>query len=381
MQEIMTYDSSVLTTSMNKSNTEWIHYTTNQSYYRSYLERQIVASMFVVAGIVGFCGNSLVIIAVVLSRKLRTSTNAFVVNLAADDLLTCTLLPWTAVAILSENGWQLPKFICIFDGMGLVTCLGCSINTLACIAVNRLVLITKPRKTYDFIYTKRNIAAMIFSTWVIPVIISTIPLISDIGELGYDYQTSTCTWDSKNINAALYANIIGLTFYPIQLSTIVYCYLKIFWYIRKHTKQVGSCNEPTASTDDSAANQPSGANMPLSEVQKKRLLKRQIDVTKKPVLYCLRLCNLCHTVYWRNSITIEKGTSCVFCSSVDFQQLHQLLCVCNKTSRFQTGFQVHIQLQDFVLARESIFYPLSSLRRDVFHFYHVNIAPSTINAS
>ena len=286
----------ILIARMNESSINLILDSTSQSYYRSYLERQIVASLFVIIGIVGFCGNSLVIIAVVLSRKLRTYTNAFVVNLAAADLLTCTLLPWASVAILSENGWPLPKFICVLDAIGLMTCLGCSINTLACIAVNRLVLITKPRKTYDVIYTPRHIAAMIFTAWLIAFSVSAIPLVSDIGEVGYDYQTSTCIWDSENVNAALYANIVGLTFYPIQLSTIIYCYLKIFWHIRKHTKQVGSCDEPTSSADDSAANQPSSINMPLSELQKKRLLKRQIDVTKN-LFYIVCAFLICVTPY------------------------------------------------------------------------------------
>ena len=329
----------ILTASMNESSIELILDTTSQSYYRSYLERKIVASLFVIVGIVGFCGNSLVIIAVVLSRKLRTSTNAFVVNLAAADLLTCTLLPWTAVAILSENGWHLPKFICILDAMGLVTSLGCSVNTLACIAVNRLVLITKPRKTYDFIYAPRLIAAMIFSTWLIAFSVSAIPLISDIGELGYDYQTSTCIWDSENVNAAMYANIVGLTFYPIQLSTIIYCYLKIFWYIRKHTKQVGSCNEPTASTDDSAANQPSGANMPFSELQQKRLLKRQIDVTKN-LFYIVCAFVICVTPYIGGIVSqSEKAPVVYFAALLTFNSCINFFVYATKHPDFKQVFK------------------------------------------
>ncbi|XP_072030428.1 melatonin receptor type 1A-like [Amphiura filiformis] len=177
--------------------------TTYHPYYKNYIERQILASLIGIIAVLGFCGNCLVILAVALSRKLRNSTNVFVVNLALADLLTCLFLPWTAIAILSEDGWTLPMIICIMDGFCLIMCLGCSINTLACISINRLVLVTKARQKYTWLYTPRKIAIMLFLIWLLPAIIATIPLVSEAGELGYDFYFSTCSWDSQNNGADL----------------------------------------------------------------------------------------------------------------------------------------------------------------------------------
>ena len=63
---------------------------------------------------VAFFDNSVVIISVILSKKLRTIKNAFVVNLnVADLLLTALKLPWLVIAFLSVDGWSLHDQLCV----------------------------------------------------------------------------------------------------------------------------------------------------------------------------------------------------------------------------------------------------------------------------
>ncbi|XP_072030426.1 melatonin receptor type 1B-A-like [Amphiura filiformis] len=332
--------------------------TTYHPYYKNYIERQILASLIGIIAVLGFCGNCLVILAVALSRKLRNSTNVFVVNLALADLLTCLFLPWTAIAILSEDGWTLPMIICIMDGFCLIMCLGCSINTLACISINRLVLVTKARQNYTWLYTPRKIAIMLFLIWLLPAIVATIPLVSEAGELGYDFYFSTCSWDSQNNGADLYGIIVTVSFYPFQLSTIVICYFYIFYYVRKHFKKVTASTEiPSVSGRHGGCHIANDINNQTAQSacsnvtyvkQKKLLWKRQVDVTKN-LFYVVCMFLICFTPYavciiiqtsnviFMYTVVILLSNSCVnffvYASKhPDFRNVFKCIFLCKFTS-------------------------------------------------
>ena len=68
-------------------------------------QRFIIGCVICLVGVFGFIGNIMVILVVILCKKLQTRTNAFVVNLATADLLTCTASPFNSVALFSLSGW------------------------------------------------------------------------------------------------------------------------------------------------------------------------------------------------------------------------------------------------------------------------------------
>ncbi|XP_030830297.1 C5a anaphylatoxin chemotactic receptor 1-like [Strongylocentrotus purpuratus] len=105
--------------------------------FEDYNQRIAIAIILCIIFIVGAIGNTLVITAVGLSRKLRSSTNWLVVNLGCSDLLTCLSLPFNVVALLSRDGWPLPGWICAANSAVILVCLGASVMTLALIAYNR----------------------------------------------------------------------------------------------------------------------------------------------------------------------------------------------------------------------------------------------------
>ena len=344
---------------MDESNVTSTTITPHATFYKSYIERQIIATLIAIIAITGFCGNSLVILAVILSRKLRTYTNAFVVNLAVADLLTCAFLPWTVIATLSENGWPLAPIVCVLDGFCLITCLGCSINTLACIAINRRILITKSRQTYSWLYTPRKIAAMISLSWIYPFAISMIPLVSDCGELGYDYKTSSCTWNSEHSSAALYANIVGLSFYPIQLTTIIYSYIRIFSFTRGHTRKIAASSEPQVPSVAGGinSNNVDEPGVPLSKEQKKRLFKRQINVTKN-LFYVVCAFLICVTPYIGTIVSQAENAPVVYCAVIlisnscvnffvyatkhpDFKQVFRCIFLCQTSAIPEKASFIH----------------------------------------
>lgn len=60
-------------------------------------------------------GNFLVIVVVFLNRRLKTTTNFYLVNLAVADILVTSSCTWVLVVGDLSEGWVLGSFFCKFN--------------------------------------------------------------------------------------------------------------------------------------------------------------------------------------------------------------------------------------------------------------------------
>ncbi|XP_038055434.1 melatonin receptor type 1B-A-like [Patiria miniata] len=202
------------------------------------IERQVLAVVLGIIVVTGLVGNSVVILAVILSKKLRRCiTNSFVLSLSVSDLAACLSMPWTIVSFLYPgNDWPLPDSLCTLGGFGLIMSVGCSIFTLSSIALNRLHLLTMPRHIYRRIYTHIQTAFMILLTWLVSIFVASVPLFSDLGRLGYSARHASCTRDSSHPLAGALNMFIALVFYPVPCLIIIISYARIYNFLRRHTR-------------------------------------------------------------------------------------------------------------------------------------------------
>lgn len=238
--------------------------------YDYYWERIIYASLIALISIVGTLGNCLVIIAVCLSRKLRTKTNVLVVNLSVADLISCINLPWMSIAVLSENGWPLPDWICSLEGAVMILSIGCSLYTLGGIAVSRCCLITLSRARYHELFTTFNMAAMITFFWVVPIAVIAIAISFGKGFLGYSERYSMCIWDTQHTYTKTFNVLLMVVFYPIPLGAISVSSYKIWHFVRSHTRRIATAM-PSVS---------GGIGAGTTTTSKSQFSKRQMAVTK-----------------------------------------------------------------------------------------------------
>ncbi|XP_071786541.1 melatonin receptor type 1B-A-like [Asterias amurensis] len=256
----------------------------------SLLERQILAGVLALVAVLGIVGNTVVIVSVFLSYKLRTKMNIFVVNLSFSDFLICLHLVWIIVAFVADDGWPLPDWLCVWCGFILITCIGVSVYTLACIAVNRLILIRYSQATFLFLCRPTIVCFMLVIIWVVPLCVSVTPLITDLGELGYSSRYRTCLKNNAHERAKAYDVMLSLVFYPLPTAIIITCYLKIFVFLRSRVKKVAPENiEPTVSS----VIQPHQEERPNL---RERLDRRQVKVTKN-MFYVVCLFFMCTTPY------------------------------------------------------------------------------------
>ncbi|XP_022100955.1 melatonin receptor type 1B-A-like [Acanthaster planci] len=225
------------TSSVTDNNTTVEMATASPSLY-PYEARIGVSCVWVAAAVLGLVGNSLVILSVIVSKKLRTVTNAFVVNLSMADFWTSLSYPWQVVAILSPGAWPLSTEVpCYIAAVQFYTGLGASIYSLSAIAFNRFMLITRTTTTYRRWYSPGKVSFMIALTWVIPSVVFFLPPIIGIGTFGYDPTDNTCSDKDGHARGSDYNLAQSLGLYPIPMLVIVSSYFALYIHLKRHFRK------------------------------------------------------------------------------------------------------------------------------------------------
>nr|WOA03695.1 CHH family candidate receptor A34beta1 [Carcinus maenas] len=100
---------------------------------------------YLIVFLVSLVGNLLVMLVVCYNRHMRSSTNQYLVNLAAADLLVTLVCMWVhIVRHLSHPHYILPAYVCKLDGFVQATTLLASVLTLTVISVGRFVAVMFP---------------------------------------------------------------------------------------------------------------------------------------------------------------------------------------------------------------------------------------------
>ncbi|XP_025262680.1 octopamine receptor beta-3R isoform X3 [Camponotus floridanus] len=121
-------------------------------------------------------GNMLVIASVRRHRRLRVVTNCYVVSLAAADLLVAMCaMTFNASVELSGGKWLFGAVMCDLWNSLDVYFSTASILHLCCISVDRYYAIVSPLE-YTVIMKQSTVGCMLGSAWVLPALISFIPI-------------------------------------------------------------------------------------------------------------------------------------------------------------------------------------------------------------
>ncbi|KAJ8021331.1 Melanopsin-A [Holothuria leucospilota] len=199
------------------------------------------ASLFIVAIVLGFLGNSLVVLAFILSKRIRTTTNIFIVNLAVTDILTTApmfCVVWLSVSneeaiIHSLNLWC-SLLLLLGRGLG-----GCSILTLVLIAVSRWILITKRIETYRYIYRRKTVFIILLLTWFYSIVLSCLP--GFLNDIHYNFNGTfrICQITEKSYQFS-FLNISSsiVPYYTIAPLIVIYCYGSIFKHVKTNNRRI-----------------------------------------------------------------------------------------------------------------------------------------------
>ncbi|KAJ8026150.1 G-protein coupled receptor moody [Holothuria leucospilota] len=197
------------------------------------------ASLFAVAIIVALVGNALVISSFILSKKLRTKTNYFVLNLAVADLFTAVVMVFFIYTTLVKVDPTHASNVCITQFMTARFFTSYSLQTLALIAINRWVLTTRSANTYKKIYRRRHIAIMILFSFAFSLGVSITPVLRGYFKYSFNERFHFCSI-IRNSEVNFMVRLSLLPYFILMVVTILCCYGSIFKQYRSSQMKVGT---------------------------------------------------------------------------------------------------------------------------------------------
>ncbi|XP_062862746.1 5-hydroxytryptamine receptor 1F [Trichomycterus rosablanca] len=163
--------------------------------------------------------NSLVITAIIITRKLHHPANYLICSLAVTDLLVAILvMPFSIIYIVKET-WVMGQVMCTIWLSVDVTCCTCSILHLAAIAVDRYRAITDAVE-YSRKRTSWRAAVMIVIVWILSVLISLPPVLWRYHNGKPDNETE-CLIKHDHIAFTIYSTF-GAFYIPLLVILILY---------------------------------------------------------------------------------------------------------------------------------------------------------------
>ncbi|XP_039258949.2 melatonin receptor type 1B-A-like isoform X1 [Styela clava] len=178
--------------------------------------------------ILGLFGNIIVISSIVLEKKIHTSGNIFIINLAVADLLVCSItLPSVAVNIIIKSN-ALSPFLCDIVGYIVTATCACSVCNLCLIAVNRYWAVVRSA-SYRRLFTRKIGLTMAISAWIWSILLVS-PTVLGWGGLTFDAKALVCGWsDTASLSYSIFLIFVGVL---LPLGIIAFSYYKIFSTVR-----------------------------------------------------------------------------------------------------------------------------------------------------
>jgi len=188
-------------------------------------------------------GNSLVVVAVASTRRLRSSvTNYFVVSLAVADLTVAVLVMPYAVFYELYGRWTFGWVFCYFWISCDVTCCTASILHLCVISVDRYLAVTEPL-TYRGRMTRRRALMAVAGVWTCSSAISFVPVYAGwFVEAGGDGEQQMRLYEDGPacglfVNR-VYAVISSTTSFYLPLVVMLVVYAKIYRVARRQAAEI-----------------------------------------------------------------------------------------------------------------------------------------------
>ncbi|XP_072106693.1 prolactin releasing hormone 2 receptor [Mobula birostris] len=191
--------------------------------------------LYVVLVIVACGGNLLLLAHIATTKKLHTTTNFLIGNLAASDLVMCVFcVPMTASYAFESKGWLFGIFMCYFIKLMQSTTVFVSVLSLTAIAVDRYVVVVYPIHRR---IRPRSCAYIIVLIWMLSIGISMpTPLHTqymNINQLGFNMVICEEIWYKLEKQSLLYSCTIFLLFYMLPLCAVSISYCAISCHLKK----------------------------------------------------------------------------------------------------------------------------------------------------
>ncbi|XP_037717991.1 5-hydroxytryptamine receptor 1D [Drosophila subpulchrella] len=209
--------------------------------------KSLAVAVFLVLILVTIVGNTLVILAVMTTRRLRTVTNCFVMNLAITDWLVGTCVMPPSVVLYITGTWRFGWILCdIWISLDILLCTG-SILSLCAISLDRYLAVTQPLTYSKKRRSKRLALLMILVVWITALSITCPPYLGWYEAGRHQAEFVDCRYNQNKGYVVFSA--MGSFFIP--LTVMLYVYVKIGYVLTSRRQRIvrDANSERTADYD------------------------------------------------------------------------------------------------------------------------------------
>ncbi|XP_060767122.1 galanin receptor type 1b [Neoarius graeffei] len=206
----------------------------------------IVPVIFGCIFFLGIVGNTLVMVVIgrIKSKRSRSTTNIFILNLSIADLsflLFC--VPFQAT-IYSLHEWVFGAFLCKFVHYVVTLCMLMSIFTLVAMSVDRYVAVVLSKKS-PCIRNRRNALAGVCVIWALSFVFAVPVAQHQILTNHPDAPNSSFCWEiwPEPVARRTYKVTILVIGYLLPLLLITCCYTKVLYHLHKKIKNMSRKSE------------------------------------------------------------------------------------------------------------------------------------------
>lgn len=195
---------------------------------------------YIVILILASLGNIIVIICFFIDRELRSTFNLFILNVTITDLLTASVrMSFDSFLIATIRGWFWPYSwsLCQFSGFMQLFLQTSNIMTLLFMAVFRYIVVVLSK---SHLVTSFSVLCTIGLIWMISLLQALLPI---FGWNRYTYQVYefSCLpdWDYEKS----FPIFLMVFVFAIPLLVMMFCYVSIYWTVRKNSKRIRGMSE------------------------------------------------------------------------------------------------------------------------------------------
>ncbi|XP_031553137.1 melanopsin-like [Actinia tenebrosa] len=193
----------------------------------------------------GILGNTLVIVVTLINCTLKTTANAFIVNLAVADILALFSFG-IMVSSLARGKWIYGDTACKVNGFTIMTFGLASALSISAISINRYLVTANLTAYHSLFGAKNRTLFLLVALWIFAGTFGSLPL---VGWSRYEYFPARgfCFWSYSTSFS------YTITFYTLVAPCCLaaaFCYWKIYLTIRQN-KQGHNQNLSLSSPKDS----------------------------------------------------------------------------------------------------------------------------------
>ncbi|XP_019632523.1 PREDICTED: melatonin-related receptor-like [Branchiostoma belcheri] len=202
-------------------------------------EDVLFLGMLAMSGLVGTVGNTAVVLAFCLYKKVRSAANTFILNTSVWDLVSsAAIIPlflWSMISGQPNCG----EACCAFIGFLSMFSITQSLLSCALIAFNRYVHVVLSLATYKRLFSPVKAFLWVVGAWVTGILIMFPATAGIYGTLGWDAYVHVCQLSSVDPKSVLYMKHILMSTHWAAAFAIFAFYARIYLHVRKSAMSVG----------------------------------------------------------------------------------------------------------------------------------------------